>query len=405
MVTQTQNRPYPLALKIFLFFIIISITGCSLKQSGVFGVKSEDVFDQAVKLIEENYIDENGKPIKLNTSNRPDMTNLLSQMDSSATLFTQKEVKELTNPFTSTIDIELEKREDGFYITSNYGEDLNDSGLNINDKLLEIDNEPVSGLPMNKVIVKFFGAPDSELKIKVLNSNNEDKEIKIKRQSIERNPSVFEKYFNESRIGYLRISKFDDKASDKVKASLKRLLRKPIRGLIIDLRGNPGGLLNEVTDSCELFLRAGSPIVQVKGISADRSRTYFSGGWHHYTDFPIEVLIDKHTGSGAEAMAAALKYNNRAVLIGENTHGSNLVKGIFNLYDGSLLVFRSSFMLTTEGKPIEKDGVPPNLEIKIPEEKKSRVYQSIIKRFFYNEAEEFSDIQLDTAISYFDRGK
>lgn len=398
-----SRSEFPLiALQMSFFFLLVLISGCTLNQT----IKPEDAFDQAVKVIEENYIDEIGNPIRLNTDRRPDIISLLAQLDSAANFLTTKEAEVFSNPSRAGIGVVLEKKDGANYVKSSFeGMPANASGVNPGDRLLEIDNEPVSALPLMNVLARLYGTRGSELTLKVVNFSNEEREIKITRQVVTRGPAVFHKYFKEKGIGYIRISGFAHETSDRVKTSIKSLRKGGMRGLIIDLRGNDGGLFMEVIETTQILLPDGALISEIKGAASEKNKKFHSRGWSHFTDFPIVLLVDRNTLSGAELMAAALRDYKRAALMGETTLGAGAIITRFPLDDGSLLSFRTHLMLTPEGVSIDKNGLKPDLEIKTPKTPEGvydKFYENIqVSLDDENVDEDSMDTQLEAAIAHF----
>jgi carboxyl-terminal processing protease len=183
-------------------------------------------------------------------------------------------------------------------------------------------------------------------------------QIDVVRQTIELNPVTW-RWLPDKTV-HLRVRGFEPGVSQKVSSALKTMRDAGAMRLILDLRGNPGGLVPEVMGVAGEFLPEGSTVFQEQGrdeppraMKTDAS----SGAWR---DLALVVLIDGESASGAEVLAAALRDNGRAELIGETTFGTGTVLATFPQDDGSSVVLGTAFWLTPEGERVWREGVDPD---------------------------------------------
>ena len=357
-----------------------------------------EVFDQAVSIIERNYIDVSRKSVKLDTSKRPDMTSLISQLSPRSKWISAEEAEIATHKLGGEIGAEVRSKDSSFEIFNIFANSpAQHAGLHRGDKIIEINNEPVARLSMTQVKSKLQGAPETEVVLKVVTKKKETKVMSIIRKMLRSGPPVAV-HMIENKVGYMRITQFRPEVPSEADESVHRLLDENMQGLVLDLRLNSGGLLTSVIETAQLFLKQGEIICTLIG-KGDDSKMFKAQGSTHHTKFPLIVLIDSATESGAEIIAAALKENNRALLVGEKTLGSSEMLTVFPLKDGSGLVIRTAFTNTPAGERIEGRGIKPDREVILSGEEKDALYDRINSLSNANFEEISSDIQLKTALA------
>lgn len=384
---------------VIIAVVIILANGCSSLQKTIFKktpLSPSDIYDRAVSKIEEYYLDPSEKPIKLDISDRPNLESLISQLTYSE-LIPPTEVEMLQNPFTADIGIVLRRGNSLRIIGSIKGSPASRVGINYDDKIIEINNQTVENLRPFIAVNMLQGQPGSEVSIKILGAENEIKTFKLVRELIKFEDCGDERIIKDG-IGYVHLRHFDIKTADKIKSAVKRLQKKGMVALVIDLRANSGGLLESVSEASQLFIASGK--YNFKTLGRNFTKEYYSRGWSHYTDFPMVVLTDINTESGAEIMAAALKENGRAALVGEKTAGSAVIRTVIPLQDGHFLLLRSHQIETAQGNRIEGIGVYPDIEVKMSTEERRKLYSDVILNDNANGNEKNEDSQLEVAVSH-----
>ncbi len=396
-LSEEINSIYRIFIIALMATLVSSAAGCALKYSrSSSAVQPSEVFDQAVAIIEHNYVDDSGKKVTLDTSKRPDINSLISQLSPRSRWLINKVGN---HPPEGEIGARVKLNNGSFEIIRVLGNNpAQQAGLHRGDKIIEIDNEPVAGLSELQVIEKLEGDPDTEVVLKIENKNNETKVLRITRKTIKPVPYVASRMI-ENKLGYMRIASFGDETPSKVEEAVKRLVREDMRGLILDLRNNSGGLFDSLVKTSQLLLKPGEIICTLTPNEANEGRVYKAGGWAHYTKFPLVILVDSHTESGAEIIAAALKENKRALLVGEKTPGSGEIQTLYPLKDGSALRIRVAFAHTPTGKRIEGRGVQPDREVMMSGADMDALYDRIDSSSNVTFGETAGDIQLKTAVT------
>jgi len=168
----------------------------------------------------------------------------------------------------------------------------------------------------------------------------------------------------DDKIGYIRINEFGDRTDDELEDALQKLQAQGMKGLVLDLRWNPGGLLDEAVKVCEKFLPHGRLIVSTEGRDPGENATYYAdGNGDELSGEPIVILVNVGTASAAEIVTGCLQDLHRAVVLGEKTFGKGLVQSIFPLSDGSALKLTTADYYTPSHKIIEEHGITPNIVV------------------------------------------
>lgn len=228
------------------------------------------------------------------------------------------------------------------------------------DEIIEVDGKPTKGLTANAVSQMIRGPMDTQVTLKILRNGKEYKTITLTRAEIHVK-SVQTAKMLDSEIGYFRLSTFmSETAGQEVRDAISKL--SPARGIIFDLRGDPGGLVTNALDVCNNFLFGGIIVSTVDRNSKIQSA--FSQGHPFYT-MPIVILINHGSASASEITSGALHDNQRAELVGETSFGKGLMQSVNRLPGGSGIHITIARYLTPSGTDINKKGIKPDYEVKL----------------------------------------
>src|SRR5438045_4880926 len=168
------------------------------------------------------------------------------------------------------------------------------------------------------------------------------------------------------RIGYIRLIQFNEPTAEELSKAIDDLQKQGMQALILDLRNNPGGLLNSAVDVCGQFLPPNTKVVSTQGRVASQQREYTTSGVpRDRPNFPMAVLVNERSASGAEIVSGALKDLHRAILVGETTFGKGSVQNVLQLPDGSAIRFTTAKYYTPGKQVIHGNGVTPNIRVPI----------------------------------------
>lgn len=259
------------------------------------------------------------------------------------------------------------------------------------DRIAKIDGESTAGMSLQDAVSKLRGKPATPVVLTIMRGNNpEPITVELVREVITV-PSVKGTRVARNDIGYLRITTFADPTAALLQKELEKLVARGIKGLVIDLRNNPGGLLSAAVEVSEKFLKRGALIVTTKGREANGPETPIrAGGKHHYVDLPLAVLINGGSASASEIVAGALQDHKRAVLVGEKSFGKGSVQTVLKLAcdDGSAIRLTTSLYHTPSGRRIHNEGIEPDINIPVPPADWARV---VVHRMHMETPDHFTD--------------
>lgn len=284
--------------------------------------------------------------------------------------FNEKEAAELQEQITGTfsgIGAELGKDEDGniIIVSPIKGFPAEAAGLRAKDVIVSIDGESTAGLSIDKAITKIRGEKGTDVTLKIYRGGAETKDITITRETI-KVPSVEYKVL-ENNIGYIEIIQFQSDTAEIVKQAAKEFEEQGVTGVVLDLRGNPGGLLESSVDVSSIWLPEGKKVL-VQKRDGKVQQTYYSSGTAYFAGVPTVVLIDEGSASASEIVAGALKDNKAATVVGQKSYGKGSVQDILPLSGGGELKVTIARWFRPNGENIDKKGIKPDVDIKITEE-------------------------------------
>lgn len=241
------------------------------------------------------------------------------------------------------------------------------AGLKPKDEILKVDGESVAGLDLYKATMKIRGKKGTKVKLEIARQGlKEPLTVEVKRDEIPQ-ITVYSEVKKQSgkKVGYMEITSFSEDTSKEFTKQLKEMEKEEIEGLVIDVRGNPGGLLSSVQEILKELVTGDKPYLQIEKRNGEKMR-YFSTQ-EKAKEYPIAVLVDKGSASASEILAGALKEAQGYTLIGENTFGKGTVQQPVPMGDGSNIKLTLFKWLTPDGNWIHNKGIEPTLEIKQPD--------------------------------------
>jgi carboxyl-terminal processing protease len=265
------------------------------------------------------------------------------------------------------------------------------AGLKTNDRIVRINNEVTRDMTITDAVKRLRGKPGEAVNITILReSEKKIMEFKIVRDIIKIN-NIKGARILEDGIGYVRIVEFRENTARDLDVAMETLKKTGMNALIVDLRNNPGGLLDSAVKVTEKFVEKGKMVVYTKGRRADQNMEFLSRGQNPITDLPMVVLINDGSASGSEIMAGALQDHKRAIILGTKSFGKGSVQTVIPLSDGSALRLTTSKYFTPSGRQIHGKGIIPDIvaeetKVEIKEnaesvtEKSEQVFEQIEKK-------------------------
>ncbi len=262
------------------------------------------------------------------------------------------------------IQIVKDKESDSIIIVSPIeGTPAYEAGIKAKDKILSIDNVSTKGLNIEDAVKLIRGRRGTKVKLEILrNGNSFYKSLLRERIELKSVTSKINETKDGILIGYVRLKQFNANASREMKDTLKDLEIKKVSGYVLDLRSNPGGLLESSIDISRQFINKG---IIVSTLSKGGLRETKRGNGKALTKKPLVVLVNEGSASASEIVSGAIRDNKRGKLVGKKTFGKGLVQSMRTLVDGSGLTVTVAKYLTPNGTDINKFGITPDIEVKM----------------------------------------
>jgi carboxyl-terminal processing protease len=325
--------------------------------------KELDVFAEALAVIEKKYV-ESKPPHDLIYGA---LDGLLNSLDSYSEFLDPEEYKELlvdTEGKFGGLGIEITIRDTLLTIVSPI-EDTPawTAGLKSGDIIVKIDGKVTKGITISEAVKKLRGDPGTKVTLTVLKEKDKKLEDVTLVRAIIKIKDIKHAELIEDGIGYLRIAEFRENTARDLDKALTELNKKGLKAIIIDVRNNPGGLLESAIDVTSRFLETDKTVVSTKS-RTEKENVYKSVALREkYSSLPMVVLINKGSASASEILASALRDNKKAVIMGETSFGKGSVQTIIPLSDGSALRLTTSRYYTPSGASIHEKGVTPDIVI------------------------------------------
>lgn len=262
------------------------------------------------------------------------------------------------------IGIVVEKGEDGYITIVAPIEDTpgERAGLKAGDKIIKVDGKDVRGDQLEQAVSMMKGPEGTEVKLTILRKGMEPFQVSIIREQIRL--KTVKAQMIEGNIGYIRISAFDEKTFNDFNSELKKLVKSGMKGLVIDVRNNPGGLLDQVVEIADLLMGKGL-IVYTEDRQGNREEKVSDAG---KLGLPLVVLVNQGSASASEILAGAIQDSGTGVLVGTKTFGKALVQTVRELKDGSAIKITVAQYYTPKGRSIQGKGIQPDYIIEMPED-------------------------------------
>jgi carboxyl-terminal processing protease len=347
------------------------------------GYAQISIFAKALELIRQDYVDDNKTSYHdlINAA----MKGMLSSLDPHSQFMDPDDFRDMQDDTRSRFNglgIEVSMK-NGLptVITAMEDTPAAKAGILSGDQLLRINGISTERMDLQDAINVLRGPAGAKLSLTLLRpSTKEIKEYTLQRaeikiQSVKGAKLLDPELTGPYRIGYIRLVQFNEPTADELAKALDELQKQGMQALVLDLRNNPGGLLNSAVDVCAQFLPPNTKVVSTQGRVASQQHDYStSGAKKERPSFPMVVLINEGSASGAEIVAGALKDLHRAVLVGETTFGKGSVQNVMQLPDGSAVRFTTAKYYTPSKQVIQGNGVTPNIRVAMTAEQERSLF-------------------------------
>lgn len=239
------------------------------------------------------------------------------------------------------------------------------AGLRPNDKIVKIDGESTRGMTLHEAVTRLRGRPGTKVTVTIFREEeNQILDVAMARSTIQIR-SVKEAATPAEEIAYIRISEFQDNTPRDLDKAVEALGKKKAQGFILDLRNNPGGLLDISIEVAGRFLPEGKTVVSTRGRLKSQNQEFVSQVKNPNLDLPMVVLVNGGSASASEIVAGALRDHGRAILMGSKTFGKGSVQTVVPLRDGSAIRLTTSIYYTPAGQAIHGKGLEPDVAVTV----------------------------------------
>jgi carboxyl-terminal processing protease len=339
-------------------------------------------FAKAVELIRQDYVD--GSKISYHDLVYAAMKGMLSSLDPHSQFMDPADFKDMQDDTRSRFNglgVEVAVR-DGLLTVITPMEDTPaaKAGIQAGDQILKINGVSTDKLGLQDAVNILRGEPGQKVTLTILRPSS--KEIKdyplerqeIKVQSVKGARILDPELTGPFKVGYVRIVQFNEPTADEFGKALDSLEKQGMQALVLDLRNNPGGLLNSAVDVLGQFLPPNTKVVSTQGRVSSQKHDYSTPvGTKERPRFPLVVLVNEGSASGSEIVAGALKDLHRGIVVGETTFGKGSVQNVMQLPDGSALRFTTANYYTPSRTVIQGNGVVPNILVPLSGEQERAV--------------------------------
>lgn len=345
--------------------LLVNSLSFSMDNGFIANIKELKEISDVMTIIKENHVGEKEDPTTKSLMQGALKGMMESLDDPHSTYFTAKEMEEFKEDIEGKyagVGMVIQKRPDEPLVVVSPIEDTPAylAGIKAKDKILSIDGESTYNMTNEESAKKLKGEPGTTVKVKVYREETkESRDIELKRAIIEL--KYVKSKMIDGNIGYLRLTQFGDGVSKDVAKHLSTLLKKGAKGIIFDLRSNPGGSLGEAVKISSMFIPEGK-VVSTKGKVGVEEVAMREG--KYYGDFPLIVLINEGSASASEIVSGAIKDYKRGILMGEKSFGKGSVQTLLPLPDGDGIKLTIAKYYTPSGVCIHGIGIEPDIVVK-----------------------------------------
>jgi carboxyl-terminal processing protease len=354
---------------------LFSYQGIKAQTNGFEVLKSMELMDMIFQQLEMNYVDD----IKPGEMSKTAIDAMLKELDPYTVYYHEANMEDyrlMTTGQYGGIGALIRKMGDYTYIAEPYeGNPAQKAGAKAGDKILSIDDKDMKGKPSDEVSAALKGPKGSTITLKV-ERNGAIETISITRDEIKL-PDVPYSGMLTTQVGYIKLNSFTQTAASDVRVAYDQLKMNGMKSLVLDLRGNGGGLLIEAVKIVNMFVKKGQTVVTTKGRIEEENRVYATSAEPVDLNIPVVVLIDGGSASASEIVSGSLQDLDRAVIVGSTSYGKGLVQRTFDLKYGSKIKLTISKYYTPSGRCVQR------LEYYDKEngEKPKQIADSLLKKF------------------------
>src|SRR5213083_2658012 len=387
-----RNMKHPIAAPLLACLLVFGVLSCvraqdeqAAKDQNDNGYAQISIFAKAIQLIRQDYVD--GKKTSYHDLITAALKGMLSSLDPHSQFMDPNDFRDMQDDTRSRFNglgIEVWMK-NGLptVVTAMEDTPAAKAGILSGDQILKINGASTERMDLQDAINVLRGPAGAKVGLTLLRpSTKEIKEYTLQRaeikiQSVKGERLLPPELTGPFRIGYIRLIQFNEPTAEELSKAIDDLQKQGMQALILDLRNNPGGLLNSAVDVCGQFVPPNTKVVSTQGRAASQKHDYATAAnARERPRFPMAVLINEGSASGSEIVAGALKDLQRTILVGETTFGKGSVQNVMQLPDGSALRFTTAKYYTPSKQVIHGNGVTPNIRVPMSVEQERQLFAS-----------------------------
>jgi carboxyl-terminal processing protease len=385
-----RNMKHSIAASLLACLLVFGVLSCvraqdeqAAKDQNDNGYAQISIFAKAIQLIRQDYVD--GNKTSYHDLITAALKGMLSSLDPHSQFMDPNDFRDMQDDTRSRFNglgIEVWMK-NGLptVVTAMEDTPAAKAGILSGDQILKINGTSTERMDLQDAINILRGPAGRNVTLTLLRpSTKEIKEYTLERteikvQSVKGARLLDTELTGPFQIAYIRLIQFNEPTAEELSKALDELQKQGMQALILDLRNNPGGLLNSAVDVCAQFLPPNTKVVSTQGRVASQQHDYStSGAKKERPAFPMALLINEGSASGAEIVSGALKDLHRAILVGETTFGKGSVQNVMQLPDGSAVRFTTAKYYTPSKQVIQGNGVAPNIRVPMTVEQERALF-------------------------------
>jgi len=333
------------------------------KSDTYYGLRS---FTRALEIIRSNYVEEPNSKELIQGAIR----GMVSSLDPHSSYMSERAFKEINMDIKGEfqgVGIQIGIKNQQLTVISPIEDTPADrAGIAAGDKILKINDEWTKDMSIEDAVDRMRGPKNTQVRLLIHREGWEKpKDFTITRDVI-KVQSVKSRMLDDPGTGYVKIIQFQGQTAKDVDKALKKLEEKGMKRLVLDMRNNPGGLLDSSVDVSSLFLPKDKLVVYIQGRNKEDRKDFLAGGTFPVRDYPVVVLVNTGSASASEIVAGALQDSKRAVVVGTQTFGKGSVQTVFPLDGNTGMRLTTAKYYTPSGRSIQNVGISPDVEVKLP---------------------------------------
>jgi carboxyl-terminal processing protease len=366
--------------KFLVAALALLLTGVLIGQ-GLVQAKSDTydelkAFTQALELIKRNYVEDPDNKELIQGAIR----GMVSSLDPHSSFMAERAFKEMSMDIKGEfqgVGIQIGiKNQQLTIIAPIEGTPGDRAGLAAGDKILKINDEWTKDLSIEEAVDKMRGPKNTQVRLLIHREGwDKPKEFAITRDVIK--VQSVKKKMLEGDIGYVKITQFQGQTGPEMEKALKELEAKGMKKLVLDMRNNPGGILDASVDVSGLFMAKDKLVVYLQGRKAADRKDYLTTSEEAPREYPVVILVNTGSASASEIVAGALQDSHRALIVGTQTFGKGSVQTVFSLENNTGLRLTTAKYYTPSGRSIQNVGITPDIEVKLPVVKEAKSGESV----------------------------